>query len=328
MSQRQQLERIMEIDRQIRSGCYPNAHSLAKALEASERTIYDDRRFMQDRLGAPIKHNDDRGGWYYTDPTFTLPGLQVTEGELLAFFLSVEVARRQLGTPFEQPLLSATRKLASSLGDQVRVDLSALQAHYSFATPAAPQVDERLLTHLAQAIRDRQKARLRYFTASRGEWGERTVHPHHLHNFDGNWYLFAFDEQRSEMRSFHLGRMAWCRLLDEKFEPQPDFSPEAYMASAFQQERGEPQTVAIRFDAQQAPYIRERRWHASQGPLQELPDGGLILRFQAGGLGEVRRWVMQYGRHAEVLEPEVLRREVAEELRAAMKWYHGDEARV
>ena len=41
--------------------------------------------------------------------------------------------------------------------------------------------------------------------------------------------------------------------------------------------------------------------HETQEPLEELPDGGVILRFRAGGLGEVKRWVMQWGAHAKVL---------------------------
>jgi predicted DNA-binding transcriptional regulator YafY len=67
--------------------------------------------------------------------------------------------------------------------------------------------------------------------------------------------------------------------------------------------------------------IRERKWHETQQDLEELPDGGVILRFRTGGLGEVKRWVMQYGAHAEVLQPEHLRRAVATEMRQAAKNY-------
>ena len=57
MSQRQQLERVMEIDRRIRSGEYPNAEKMAEVLEVSRRVIYNDRVFMIYRLGAPIEFN-------------------------------------------------------------------------------------------------------------------------------------------------------------------------------------------------------------------------------------------------------------------------------
>jgi predicted DNA-binding transcriptional regulator YafY len=79
--------------------------------------------------------------------------------------------------------------------------------------------------------------------------------------------------------------------------------------------------VTIRFDEHQARYIRERRWHETQKPLEELPDGEVVLRFRAGGLGEVKRWVMQWGAHAEVLEPAELRAEVATEVKKMQKMY-------
>ncbi len=325
MSQRQQLERILEIDRRIRGGRYPNAHSLAEALEVSERTIYGDRAFLEDRLRAPIAHDAEKGGWYYTDPTWVLPSVFITEGELLAFFLSVEVAQRYLGTAFEAPLKSAVSKLAVSLGNQVQVSLEQLREHYTFAAPATPNVNAQLLVEMHHAIQEQLQVRMRYYTASRDDWSERTVNPHHIYNMRGDWYLFAFDQNRNEMRNFHLGRVDWWQVLAEGFERVPNFSPGDWMRSAFQNERGEPQDVAIRFDAHQAPWIRERQWHETQLPLEESPDGGVILRFRVGGLGEVKRWVMQYGCHAEVLAPESLRQDVAEEMQRAARNYERSE---
>ena len=322
MSQRQQLERILEIDRQIRAGLFPNAERIAAQLEVSKRVIYTDKRFLVDRLGAPIDYDREHGGWTYTDATWVLPSLFATEGELLAFFLSVDVARRYLGTAFEAPLRAAVGKLAASLGDRLQVSLDQLHETYTFAAPEAPSVAPELLADLHRAIREQRAFPMRYYTASRGEWTERTVDPHHLYNIRGDWYLAAFDRRRGELRNFHVGRIARWQVSDERFQRVPGFSAEAHMRSAFQNERGgEPQPVVIRFDAQQARYIRERRWHASQAPLEALPDGGVILRMTVGGLGEVKRWVMQYGPHAEVLAPASLRREVAEALRLAAQQY-------
>jgi predicted DNA-binding transcriptional regulator YafY len=322
MSQRQQLERILEIDRQIRARRYPNAQSLARALEVSVRTIYGDREFLVDRLHAPIEHDPERGGWFYSDETWALPNIFITEGELLAFFLSAEVAQRYLGTDFEAPLRSAIAKLAASLGSQVQVSLEQLREHYTFAAPASPHVDARLLVALHRAIEQQRQVQFRYYSASRDEWRERAVNPHHLYNMRGDWYLFAFDQLRREMRNFHLGRVSQWQVLAEGFERVPNFSAEAWMQTAFQGMRGEePEDVAIRFDAYQARWIRERRWHQTQAPLEELDDGGVILRFRTGGLDEVKHWVLQYGGHAEVLEPERLRRMVVDELRDAGMLY-------
>ncbi len=308
MSQRQQLERIMLIDNQIRAGAYPNAERIAEKLEVSKRVIYQDKAFMAARLGAPIEFDREHGGWYYTNPTWALPSMFVTEGELMAFFLSVEVAQRYLGTGFEPSLRAAVGRLTANLGNQVQISLEELRESYTFAAPATPNVNAQLLTEMNKAIQQQLRVHMRYYTASRDEWSERTVNPHHLYNMRGDWYLFAYDQNRKEMRSFHLGRVAWWQVLEDGFERTPNFSPQDWMKSAFQVERGgEPEDVVIRFDAFQAPWIRERRWHETQAPIEELPDGGVLLRFRAGGMGEVMRWVMHFGSHAEVLAPESLR---------------------
>ncbi len=322
MSQRQQLERFMFIDAQIRAGIYPNAERIAEKLEVSKRVIYQDKAFMAARLGAPIEFHRQYGGWYYTNPTWALPSMFVSEGELMAFFLSMEVAQRYLGTDFEEPLRSAVTRLSSNLGNHIQIDLENLRENYTFAAPAAPSVKPELLASMNQAIQKQLQVRIRYYTASRGEWNERTINPHHLYNNRGDWYLFAFDQNRQEMRSFHLGRVDWWKILKEEFERVPNFSAQEWMKGAFQVERGgEPVDVAIRFDSFQAPWIRERRWHESQQPLEELEDGSVILRFRSGGLGEVLRWALQFGSHAEILEPVSLRKIVRNEIKLMAEAY-------
>jgi len=321
MSQRQQLERIFEIDRQIRAGAYPNAERLAGGLEVSRRVIFKDREFMLNRLGAPIEYDREKGGWYYANQAWILPNIMVSEGELLAFFLSVEVARRYIGTAMEGALRSAVEKFSKNIKGPVSIDLETLRAHYTFAAPALATANEQALLDLHHAIGENRRVWMRYYTASRDEHTERTVSPYHLYNVQGDWYLIAYDDKRQGFRNFSIGRMEDWRILEETFQCDPAFSVDDYMGSAFQTERGgEVVEVVLRFDAQQARYMRERRWHETQ-QIEELPEGGLILRFQTGGLDEVKRWVMQYGGHVEVLEPQELREQIRQDVEKLKQIY-------
>ena len=315
MSQRQQLERIFEIDRQIRAGRYPSASSLAEKLEVSRRVIFNDRTFMIDRLGAPIVLDRTRGGWYYKDPTWILPSVMVTEGELLAFFLTVELARRYLGTAFEGPLRSAVDKISQGLKGPITVNLQSLSSSVTFESPHAAPAPEQTLLDLGRAVRERRLVKTTYYTAYRNAKGERTLEPYHLYNHDGDWYLVAYDHMRKDYRYFHVGRMERVKVLDETFFPRRDFDLSSFLGQAFQVSMGDkPANVAVRFDANQAPYIRGRQWHATQ-TITEHKDGSLTLRFRTSGLGGVARWVLQYGPHAEVLRPASLRKTVADEVR-------------
>lgn len=321
MSQRQQLERIMEIDRRIRAGEYPNAERMAEVLEVSRRVVFNDRDFMIHRLGAPIEFDREHGGWYYTDRTWLLPGMIVTEGELLAFFLSLEISKRFIGTELESSLRKAAEKISRVVKGSVSVDVEALRSHYTFSGPVLTVTNEQLLLDVHQAITNRSCLWMRYFTAARGEYNERKVMPYHMHNYQGDWFLIAFDTLRNEYRTFLVGRIDKWQVLPEKFERDDNFSVAEQVGNAFQVIGDkEVLAVSIRFNPQKAQFIRERRWHSSQR-IEEGEDGSLVLHIQTAGVVEVKNWVLQFGADAEVLAPESLREECQKEIERMLKVY-------
>ncbi len=320
------LERVLALDALIRAGRFPNARTIVEQFEVSERTAYETLEFLRDRLNAPVEHDSARGGWYYTEPSYALPAFITTEGELLSFLLSVEVASKYLGHSYEELLSRAIGNLSQSLPNNVQLDLNELATHYSFVAGATARVNPRLLNEIPTAIRDQRPVQVSYYTASRDERSERTLHPYALRNVRGDWHLVAFDSLRDAVRIFALNRIEGWRVLDDqRFSHIDGFSLEEYMSSAFLSERGgEPQEIVIEFDAYQARYIRERPWHATQAPLEELPGGGVILRFTSGALEEIQRWVLGFGSHATVIAPPTLRIAVADESIKMAKKYQAE----
>lgn len=321
MSQRQQLERIMIIDRAIRSGEYPNADSLAKTIEVSRRVIFNDREFMINRLGAPLEFDRQHGGWYYTNKTWVLPGMIVTEGELLVFFLSVEISRRFLDSSLESSLRSAVEKMALGVRGPVTVDLETLRSHYTFSAPAMISANEQTLIDIHHAICSCQCVWIRYFSPGNNEHTERTILPYHLYNARGDWSVIAFDRLRSDYRNFMVGRIEKWKVLPETFQRDESFSPVERMEDAFLGVLGgKAVDVSIHFRDWSAPYIRERRWHPSQF-IEEQEDGSLIMHLKTGGMIQLRSWVLSFGGAAEVLEPDSLRQECMEEIRQMSATY-------
>jgi predicted DNA-binding transcriptional regulator YafY len=321
MSQKQQLERVLEIDRRIRAGLCPHPDRLARELEVSRRVLFKDRDFLIRNLGAPLVFDRARHGWTYTDKTWGLPSALLTEGEFLALVLGAECAQRYAGTALEASLRSAVAKVTRSLRGPVTVDLDALRQGFSVSPPSAQGAAQETLTALLGAIRERKLVRMRYYAAYKRQEAEREVQPVHLVNREGDWYLVAYDRSRSDYRYFHAGRIRKLRVLGRALRPRPQAEVEAWMAQSFRiLTGGSEEEVAVRFDAEQAPYIRDRVWHPSQR-IEEKPDGGLVLRFRTTGLLGVRRWVLQYGPHAEVLEPATLREEVLKEAEGILAAY-------
>ena len=52
--------------------------------------------------------------------------------------------------------------------------------------------------------------------------------------------------------------------------------------------------VRIRFAERFALHVEERVWHPSQ-KLEPLPDGGVELALEVGGLDELQSWVLSFG---------------------------------
>ena len=85
--------------------------------------------------------------------------------------------------------------------------------------------------------------------------------------------------------------------------------------------------VKIRFSPDVARYVTESQWHPSQQcDLQR--DGSLIVQLSLSGMTEVKSWVLSFGKHAEVLEPEELRDEIRQELEACLENYREDKVEM
>jgi predicted DNA-binding transcriptional regulator YafY len=70
-------------------------------------------------------------------------------------------------------------------------------------------------------------------------------------------------------------------------------------------------SARIRFDAESARTVRGRTWHATQ-VIQALHGGGVELTLVVKDECEVARWVLSWGGHAWVVEPQRLRNRVRE----------------
>jgi predicted DNA-binding transcriptional regulator YafY len=310
-----QWSRMIWLDQQIRDGRYPNVGDLQEEFSVGRRTVFNTLAYLRHSLGAPVKYCPKRRGYTYEDPTYVLPAVWLQEGELLALLLAEQVTRQYLGTPLEASLRAAILKISRYLPENVMVQLGDVADCFQFAGGSSVEVPMQLLVDVQRAIRERRVVRMTYYTASRDETREREIEPHFLVNVRGDWMVAAWDRWRKEARVFMLARIQEYQVLEERFSRRSDLEPVAYNQHTFLTEHGsEPYEVVLWFDSYQARWIRERIWHPSQR-IEEQEDGGLVMRLTVAGEGDLMRWILGYGRHVEVREPEWLQERMAEEAR-------------
>lgn len=323
--ERHSFYRIHRIDYLIRQSAYPNVPKLSRRLEVSTRTIERDIEFLRDSLGAPLKYDPKRRGYYYTRSDFSLPSVKLTAGELVTLYLGQKLLSQYKGTAFETSIIRAFTKIRTFLPEEVEIDFANLDEFLSFDVKPLRGEEHHVaetFQEIARALKDHETIKITYYTASRDAESSRLVDPYHLRCHEGAWYLIGYCHRRCEVRTFALDRVRKLKHTKRQFKVQPGFSLEEYLGHSLGIERGrELHEVVVWFDAEAARWVKERMWH----PTQEIifqDDGSLVFKAFLSGLGEVKRWVLGYGVHAKVLSPIQLREEIAEEAAALAALYN------
>lgn len=97
------------------------------------------------------------------------------------------------------------------------------------------------------------------------------------------------------------------------FTIPPAYDPNTLFSDTFGIIQDEPLDIVLHFSQKTAIYIRERIFADNQ-IIEELDDGSIILRFHACGREEIKRWILGFGTHVTVLEPDELRTEIKREI--------------
>lgn len=319
----QQLKRLAYIDLLLHEEKFPTAKELAKPFGCTPRTIERDIVRLRDDSGAPVYFNADYGGYAYSDPTFRLPAILMTQSELLAIFLAERVLAQYANTPLHQRLASAFGKIVSYLpDDQITLDFHEIASTISFDPgPVRSEAKEEIFDQLTKAIANSQIVEMEYFSQYRNELTRREVDPYHIHNYQGDWYVSGYCHWRQALRDFALTRIQRLRVLEQVFSIPAGFDKAAYLKNQFGIEKGRaPQDVMLKFSPTQARWMREKVWHGTEEKILQA-DGSLLLKMFVPVTSELKRWVMSYGRDVEVIGPEELRGMVRREVDELAEMY-------
>ncbi len=320
-AKRPALRRFWIIDRELRKRQFPTAEDLAALAEVDVKTIRRDIESLRNDHHAPIAFNSSRRGWEYTQETYYLPAVVMTEGELVAMFLAGHALRQVQGTPYAEELRRAIEKLSDFLPSEVTVHWQALDQLQSFHQTVTTLHDLDIFRQLADAVLHRRQLRMRYWTASRDAETTRTIDPWHLACIDGTFYLMAWCHTRRATRMFSPGRIRELTETGESFQVPDDFQIGDFFDGTFKvvSDTSVPlQTVRLKFAPGAARYIREKIWHVSQ-KLEKLPNDSVVLELSLRSLIEVRRWILSWGSECEVLAPTELRADIQREAAAILR---------
>jgi predicted DNA-binding transcriptional regulator YafY len=252
--------------------------------------------------------------------------LNFTEDELIALYFHLTLLGDMVyGGRLQTQLATFGQKIGLGVGELYSLDAlqhTFLPFHKWYKTYSSRAIQTKLAL-VVRALHETKVCHIRYRKPqAKSDW-TCCIHPYALFEYEGGLYLFAYLPDDDRVVVLGVERIQYITVHEESFTKLPHI----WQQIEEKRERAfgiiddeEELDVVLKFTAEQAPYVREREWHPSQG-LTEQEDGSLILRFCASGRFEIVRWVLGWGEHVEVLEPPALRQEVAQYLQAAARQY-------
>ena len=316
-----QFKRLLYIDSRINSGDYPNCSRLAKDYEVSSRTIHRDIEYMRDMLDAPIEYNSSRRGYYYTEPNYRLPSIDIKESDFFAICIAEKALQQYENTPIYDKLSSIFYKLRDLLPDTIPVNTSWIDNRYSFIRESYTLIDPEIWETISLALRNQKQLIIKHKKVKTSNALKRIVNPYHIVSFNGEWYLIAYCNYRNSILKFAISRIKEVSITDSGFKIPDDFDYNLYMGSNFGIMTEEREyLVKIKFEAKLAPYICERTWHPTQ-IIKENRDGSIVFSFLTNSFLEVKQWVLSWGADAKVISPKILADRVKGSLQQALTKY-------
>jgi predicted DNA-binding transcriptional regulator YafY len=301
-------DRLLAIVLELQARKWVRAEDLAATFEVSKRTIYRDMLAL-DESGVPIVSIPGRG--YSLVEGYFLPPLTFSTDEAIMLLLGADFVAQNFDAQYRGAAQAASHKIVAVLPDHLRREVEYLQNSIQFIALNGPFAPE-TLQQLRRAIIQRRTVRFRYHARSHGgEPTRRDADPFALLHVGNRWILIAYCHLRRDRRHFRLDRIEDVAVLDREFTRPPDFE----MLRDDRQDR----TVIVRalFDHETARWVREAP-SFFQVAQEEHPEG-LLVTFAVRQPGEVVNWLLGWGSHVHVLEPESLREMLAREAEGILK---------
>jgi predicted DNA-binding transcriptional regulator YafY len=320
-------DRLLAIVLELQGKRWRRAEDLAETFETSKRTIYRDMLALGE-AGVPVVSIPGRG--YSLVEGYFLPPVSFSADEATILLLGADVMSQSFDAHYQSVAHSASRKILGVLPDAQRQTVESLRERIQFVSgaPAArPDMAQQLekLQLLRGAIVESRRVRFDYHTryttrpdaVTRVDAPTRSVDPYSLAHVGQSWYLTGYCHTRRGLRTFRLERIDGVTILPDTFE-----RPAVVRLNPRQRQEASPVTIRALFAPEVARWVRESPSYFTLA-MDDTPDG-LLVTLAVRDLSEITQWLLSWGRHVRILEPDSLRHLLAAESAAMLRAHQRD----
>lgn len=173
------------------------------------------------------------------------------------------------------------------------------------------------LNGLLHAIQNRYQVQIRYQKFYEDEPEVRTIEPYLLKEYRKRWYVFAYDVQKREFRTFGLDRISMLNIRPIKFQYPQKLDPNAYFENSFGiigPGNRKTENIKLVFTENQGNYVRTMPLHKSQKITYDK-NGEMHVELKLIPTYDFLMEILYFGEYVKVIEPQSL----VVELKAKLK---------
>jgi len=303
---------------------YRNPHGLSTAelsrhCGVTMRTVQRDLKDLE-AAGIPVWEGDD--GRYGVTQGYYLPPVHFNLEEAGALYL----AARLLASYSDEhnPLVvHALAKLAGVLPETI-----AEHIHHTVRALAYRREDRafaEIIRTMVLGWATGRRVRIWHQAAGSENVHEYLFSPYILEPSSVGYatYVIGYSSWFEDIHTFKVERIQAAQLTEETFEVPADFDGAQLLQNAWgvmYGPAGEESEVVLRFSPATARRVEESVWHPSQ-KIEPCEDGGCLLRVWVAHPMEMKPFIRSWGPECEVLAPEWLRQEIADEMGRVARLY-------
>jgi predicted DNA-binding transcriptional regulator YafY len=239
-----------------------------------------------------------------------VPAVMVSEGEILGILLGAHLLKAYEGTPFAKDLNLLFKKIEAMLPEKVEIRLEHIQSGITFCNPPARKLDPAIWLIVLRAVIHQRVLTITYQSPAAGKEKEHILHPYHVLNLEGEWYLLAYNEQHQSISQFAIPRIKAARLSARTFQIPDTFKVNDVLATRFGRylhhgETKKPITVKLLIAPVLATWAGEKEWHPKQ-KLIRRKGGAVELHLPIADTRDIEPWILSLGEHVRILGPKSL----------------------
>jgi predicted DNA-binding transcriptional regulator YafY len=289
----------------------------------SRRQIFDDIEFMESEEGYSIdleRLKDNRKTYYrYADQSSSIDNSPLNEVEINQLRSAMAILAQFKGMQqFED-----VHEILAKLNYDINKDQEE-EAVIEFESSTYLK-GRKYISELTYAITSKMVLRVSYKPFDSDAPYDVIIHPYYLKQYNNRWFLFGYYPETGYYNwNLALDRIEDISEVKEEYKPNTEINWIDYFDDIIGVTKtigASIEEIVLHFKGKAGKYVVNKPLHDSQQLPKWLEPDLLEVKLDLVINFELKRLILSYGPDVEVIKPESLREEIAEQLAAALYQY-------